>query len=206
MACLVLTLSMHIAHAQRRYTEFRAEAGVTLSKISNWGIGSFLPGFRLGGSAVIPLSRYSTFSLVPGLILTTKGEKQSFHGAKGVQSNTSLLYLQLPIEAAVQVDFDDINRFYFSTGPYVAYGLSGKLMKRDDLFSPLKTGLPAPFKRLEVGWGANIAYNYDNIYVKLGLDYSLMGVMNVGSGIVGSSSAMTSSKHGVMYLSVGYQF
>lgn len=204
--CLVITLGTHIASAQRREMEYRAEAGLTLSKISNWGVGSFLPGFRVGASAIVPLGARSTFSFVPGLVLTTKGENQTFHNTWGLSSKTSLLYLQMPLEAAVQVDFDADNRFYFAAGPYIAYGLSGKLLKRDDLFAPLKEGLPAPFKRVEIGLGINMAYNYSDFYAKLGLDYSLTGVMNVGSGIVGSNPFMSNSRHGVMYLSVGYQF
>ncbi len=202
---LAIALLVSFGSARAQFFEdarYRAEAGVTLSRVSNWGVGSDLLGFRVSGLVELPV-KYAPFSLVSGLTLTNKGERSSFYGTEGETIRTSLLYLQLPLEATFSVIFNKDNRFVIGTGPFVAYGLTGTSSRLSTLFK--STGEHgAPFRRFEVGWGGNLSYVYDRYSLKFGLEYSLTDVMNRSSVLDGSLAG--TAAHGLVYFVAGYRF
>lgn len=200
----VASLSAQIYVENFRY---RAEAGVTASKISKWGIGENLYGFRISGQVLMPFER-SKWGIVTGLTLTNKGEKSSFYQTTTIESvivtpqeKTALMYLQLPVNFSHRFDFNENNRLYFEFGPYVAYALSGKL---GDLSLAEKVSGESPFNRFEVGIGASLHYDYKNIYLKVGAEYSLTRVINQ-SGSLARYAAGT-PRYGLGYVTLGYQF
>lgn len=200
----IASLSAQIYAENFRY---RAEAGVTASKITKWGIGENLYGLRISGQVLMPFEN-SKWGLVTGLTLTNKGEKSSFYQNTKVgkvtvtpQEKTALMYLQLPVNFSHRFDFNENNRLYFEFGPYVAYALSGKLGAVNLLE---KVNGESPFNRFEVGLGASVHYDYKNMYLKVGAEYSLTRVVNQSGSLVGHS--VGTPRYGLGYVTLGYQF
>lgn len=181
--------------------KYRAEAGVTFSKVSNWGVGSTLVGLRASGIVEMPI-RHSAFSLTTGVTLTNKGERSQFHHTRGDMVRTSLLYVQVPIDVNFHIEFDDRNTFILGTGPYLGYGLAGSSTLPALFKASGNQG--APFKRFEFGWGGTMTYVYDRYSFKLGLEHSLTNVMNTNASTAGT--LVGSAHHGLLYLALGYRF
>lgn len=209
---LALVATSSVAMAQIGDLRYRVEAGVTSSKITKYGIGEALTGFRVSGLVVLPFE-YSKFSLVSGLTLTSKGETQKFYdngsGDPTAKRNTSLMYLQLPVEAVVRFDLAEDHKVYLGVGPYLAFALSGNAKLGTEEIKLLKSyhDTDAPFKRMELGAGLSLAYAYKDIYLRGGVELSLTDVVNANSSYV-KSHLDTSGirRHGLLYLTLGYQF
>lgn len=184
---------------------YRVEIGAGISKISNYGIGKFLIGTRIGGNVILPFED-SKLALQGGLFLNQKGEKSGYYSNQE-ENAIKLTYLQLPIEASFRVDINDENKVYLAAGPYLGYGLWGKIKRtREELFKPYDNNPEASFKRLEFGAGINVIYQYSNIFLKLGYEFSLSGVMNKDNSEQGKQVQGGSPKHGQLFLSIGYAF
>lgn len=201
--------------AQFDKLNYRAEVGLTRSKISNFGTATPLLGFRASGHVMLPFKR-SEFALVSGLTLTNKGEaNQTFfekarpeENLKGVY-NTRLMYLQIPLDISLRLNFHEDHKVYLATGPYFAIGLTANATS--DGKTTLKfydkdgdAGL-TPFKRTEFGWGANLMYAFKGIYLKSGVELSLTDVMNP-TPLVGPHLGNGKRRHGLAYFTLGYQF
>lgn len=182
--------------------KYRAEAGVTFSKVSNWGVGSTLVGLRASGIVEMPI-KYSPFSLTTGLTLTNKGERSLFYDSDGKTVRTSLFYVQVPVDVNFRIEFNDKNFFVFGTGPYVGLGLTGSSAYLPSVFQS-SGDQGAPFRRFEFGWGGTMTYMYDRYSFKLGLEHSLTNVMNANA--ITESSLVGEAHHGLVYFTVGYRF
>lgn len=200
-SALVAVMAVGSLSAQFDQLRYRAEAGVTMSKISNIGIGSTLVGMRLSGHVLLPFEN-SKLGILTGLTLTNKGEKSGWYdGTK--ESNFSQMYLQLPVELSLRTDINADNRFYVGAGPYLAYGIAGK--RGDlDLFKKAING-KTPMSQWEVGLGINVAYSYRMFYLKLGYETSLTDVVGKESILRGAVDGKD-PKHGLVYLSLGVEF
>lgn len=217
MAAFALTLGAQSLKAQINFENFRyrVEAGITSSKVSEFGIGeSALIGYRVSGQVLMPFE-YSKWALLTGLTLTTKGENSQFYTTQGQNTSTTgttrvgLTYLQLPINISHRFDLNENNRIYLEFGPYVAMGLAGKVKASDfNLFE--KIDGESPFNRFEVGVGASLHYDYKNIYLKGGVEYSLTSVINKDFNFRNSFSQSpftgNTSRFGLAYVTLGYQF
>lgn len=199
------------AAVRKEPVRFRAEAGLTLSKVSNFGIGSMLPGMRLSGLTVIPFGRTGV-GITTGLTLTNKGENSAFYLNDEVRNistitdeeRIALMYLQLPLEVSYRLVLNQNNRVHFATGPFLAMGIGNNGKK--NYFQKVE-GADTPFNRYEFGWGFNIAYDYSNFLLKLGGEFSLSDVMNNNS-IFRQYLAedLSARRHGLLYITLGYQF
>lgn len=205
---IVATTTSLSAQLDFENSRYRAEAGVTASKISNFGIGENLYGIRVSGQVLVPFQR-SKWGLLSGLTLTNKGERSSFYTNANVgtvaitpQDRTALMYLQLPVNISHRFDLNRNNRIYFEFGPYFAYALSGKI---GDLSLTKKVNGEAPFNPFEIGVGASLHYDYKNIYLKVGVEYSLTAVANNQGSLVGRIAGGT-PRYGLGYITLGYQF
>lgn len=201
--------------AQLDKLNYRAEIGISHSRISNFGTGTSFLGFRASGQILFPF-KYSKFALVSGLTLTNKGETdQTFFKKTRPQDNlkevyyTRLMYLQVPLDISLHLDLHPDHKVYLATGPYFAIGLTGTTTTNGKtilkLYDKDGDGGQTPFKRTEFGWGANLVYAFKNIYLKTGLELSLTDVMNP-TPTVKSHLGDGSRRHGVAYLTLGYQF
>ncbi len=187
--------SLLTANAQIGKLRYRAEAGMTYSKVYRFLNGDRLLGMRLSGQVVVPFED-TNFALVSGLTLTNKGEK--FKKGKG---KVGLMYLQIPLEASMEIGFKE-NKFYLATGPYAGFNLT---TDAGDLKN-YPAGAEKPFKSFDFGWGANAMYAYRNVYLRAGVELSLSDVMNENSSAKGFIETGKGRRNGLVYLTLGYQF
>ncbi len=194
----LFTLSFGSAKAQIGELQYRAEAGMSYSKIYKFLDGKSLVGMRLSGQVLLPFKN-SNFALVSGLTLTNKGEK-----FKNIDKKVGLMYLQLPIEASFRMDLNEENKIYLATGPYLGFNLT---RKGGDLDKLLKETSEDAFNSFEFGWGLNVMYAYRNIYLRTGVEISLNDVMNEKALSARSYIDMNQTRrNGLVYLTLGYQF
>ncbi len=197
---LVATVATSSLRAQFDDLRYRVEAGVTVSKISNIGIGSSLVGLRLSGQVMLPFED-SKFALHTGLTLTNKGEKSGWYdGSKA--GKFSQMYLQLPVELSFRTDINADNRVFLSAGPYLAYGLAGEVNGLK-LFEKASNG-KTPMSPFEMGLGINVAYAYRMLYLKLGYEMSLTDVVGKQS-ILRSAVDGGTPTHNLVYLTLGVE-
>lgn len=194
---------------------YRAEAGVVSSKLSEFGVGEPFYGFRVSGQVLMPFEN-SKWALLTGLTLTNKGENQGFYiqDAQNVRVSetrrTALMYLQMPLNVSHRFDLNRNNRIYLEFGPYVAMGLSGKVKNLGTQGNNLELfkaeNGETPFNRFEVGVGASLHYDYKNVYLKGGVEYSITSVINKKSTALKGLYTGQTSRFGLAYLTLGYQF
>lgn len=186
---------------------YRLEAGAIASQITNFGIGERLYGLRISGQIVMPFEN-SKWAIVSGLTFSHKGELAGFYEKVGNnvsvtdKDRISMRYLQLPVNFSHRFDLNRNHRIYFEFGPYLAYAVSGKLGQLD---LTKREGEEPAFKPFEIGIGASLHYDYKDIYLKGGLEYSLTGVVN-DKGRLASRVAGGTPRYGLAYITLGYQF
>lgn len=208
--CLALGCSVLGAKAQTfGELKYRAEAGVTASKISNFGDGKALWGMRVAGFAVLPFEKVP-LSLNSGIVLTNKGERHTL--GKNVKTKTALMYLQVPVEADFTINLNENNRIHLAAGPYLGLGLFGESKdfmtkgRKLDLFE--QDGTETPFNRFEFGIGGSVAYQYTNFYLKAGAELGLTNAINKTNGLLNGGVIFSdkSRRNAVAYLTFGYEF
>lgn len=196
--------------AQLDKLNYRVEAGLTRSKISNFGTATPLLGFRASGHVVLPFKR-SDLALVSGLTLTNKGEAEQKFGTTTDTYNTRLMYLQMPLDISLRLNLHEDHKIYLALGPYFAVGMAASLTSKGQttlkLYEPDGNNGQSPFKRIEFGAGANLMYAFKGVYIKGGVELSLSDVMNETSQTIDLNILRgTTRRHGVGYVTLGYQF
>lgn len=217
LAAVVLAAGVQSLKAQIYVENFRyrAEAGVVSSKVSEFGVGEPFYGFRVSGQVLMPFEN-SKWALLTGLTLTNKGENQKFYVKRDQDvtisetTRTALMYLQMPLNISHRFDLNRNNRIYLEFGPYIAMGLGGKIKnfgrQGNDVSVFEKIDGQTPFSRFEVGIGASLHYDYKNVYLKGGAEYSLTNVINKESSALRGAYTGKTSRFGLLYLTLGYQF
>lgn len=174
------------------------------------------PGFNIGATAEFPLSEM--FSFETGLLLSTKGFNHSLEYSLEdteigesikLETNISLLYLDIPFVAKSSFDLGYDKKIYATFGPYVGIGIIGtRLIKltydgeteSDGEFIEWGSEESSSYlKRLDFGLsiGAGVEINS----VLIGLNYSL-GLANISPNT--DNGNMINNR--VLGLSVGYKF
>lgn len=116
--CNMLTM------AQDSKVSWNAKAGLNLS---NWtgadvqGNNAKL-GFKIGVGMEYAFN--NIWSLQPSLFLSTKGTKYS---ESGLKVTVNQMYLDLPVYVQARVHIEGDTNLIFSAGPYIAYGIGGKI-------------------------------------------------------------------------------
>lgn len=213
---LALTLSAQALSAQFDKLRYRVEAGITSSKISEFGTGEALTGYRVGGFVILPF-RHSAFSINTGLLIEKKGETSTFFQRVDGQQHSyktinALHYIQLPVEIVAKLKFDESNSLNIGFGPYLAYALSGKSSNWKstagnslNLLTKSTDG-QTPFNPFEVGLGLNLSYAYKQFSLKGGLELSLTDVVNGNNADVKPYLVGGTRRHGLAYVTLGYTF
>lgn len=162
------------------------------------------PGFHLGATAEFPITEM--FSFETGLLLSTKGAKQSYKYGGGVMHESiNLFYLDIPLTSKATYDIGD-TKIYGVFGPYLGMGLSGKLKYEE-------TGGTATTE--DVKWGSSSSdddlkrFDYGLIFgtgveinsIQIGLSYGL-GLANISSEFSNGKKI----KNRVLGISAGYKF
>lgn len=96
-----------------------AKVGMNFSNVTKYDDAKALPGFQLGVGMDYGFSE--SWSLQSGLMFTSKGfkVKDAFKARP--------IYLDIPILAAYKFNISDNTKFVINAGPYLAFGLGGKV-------------------------------------------------------------------------------
>lgn len=179
--------------------------------------------FNAGIVGAIPLG--STFEIRTGLDLQSKGTETSWDGVMGKgSSKINPLYLELPVNFAVMLPFNENVKAYIGAGPYAAVGIAGK-NKWENTLAGVKTSTDnkiewgnddpidaeqpqgtvgsGQFKRFD--FGANIIGGLD--FGKFGVhaQYGL-GLTNIAPGRSNQDNANKNNQHRVIGVSGVFYF
>ena len=151
-------------------------------------------GFHAGVGADFEFA--PNIALQTGLFYTAKGaEYSSKDEGDLIDVNTTANYLQLPIHLAYKIDVTPGTKVVLHAGPYLAYGIGGKVKA-----GPLSVNTfdgDLGFKPFDAGLGLGVGAEFGRILVDLGWDMGLTNISRFDSGNVKTQNA---------YLSLGYKF
>ncbi|MDH6307260.1 hypothetical protein M2451_000409 [Dysgonomonas sp. PFB1-18] len=229
---VTITLFIGInASAQDKPITFGVKSGLNLSNYS--GDAENLKaklGFNVG--VTLDYNFTSNLYLTTGLEFTTKGVKYDFEESITEEGQTfdlsakakiNAMYLQIPIHIGYKVDVNESTKITFHAGPYIAYGVGGKVKIGDEM--KIKNGattvtinmkelkkefgisdeeLPLDmdtfgdesFKRFDFGVGLGVGAEFGKFCVGLGYDFGLANISREGS----------TARNMNAYLTVGYKF
>lgn len=144
------------------------------------------------------------WSFQSGLNFTSKGCKAS---EAGVDLKMNPVYLDIPLLAALKINITEGNRFLINLGPYVGFGLGGKMTVEQGgaeigtkLFKKVDGAQEAVMNRCAVGLQYGIGFELDNHYL-----INLTGQYGF-TNMVKESFADESNKNLAFLLTVGYRF
>ncbi len=171
-------------------TNIQFEDNDGLSRLSAWHAG-----------VIADLSLAENFSLQPQLLVSAKGTQMKAEAAGvDVTSKIKLTYLELPVNFMYKHKAG-AGKFFVGVGPYIAYGISGKVgdqkIKFDGKsFDEVGEGdEDAHLKALDLG--GNVLAGYE---LKNGLLFSI----NYSLGLTDISADDEKSKNNYFGISVGY--
>ena len=214
---MILAFSATIAAAQDNpKTSFAIIGGLNLQNMTGKAYNGdklnndLLLGYHVGINAQIPVA--SKFYFQPGLLYSTKGAKSK---SEASTSTTSINYLEMPLNMVYKTACG--NGFFIAGfGPYVAYGISGKVKTSGD--SPtieskiefknvigLTDPLDVPFyKAFDAGVNGFVGYEMANgVFCQLNLQ---LGLLKINSEYSEYPDDKTSVKNTGFGLSTGYRF
>lgn len=187
------------ANAQDKKITAGVKAGMNVSNFSGDIQGTDAKvGFNVG--VTLDYAFTNDFCLLTGLEFTTKGAKTDSDGlAKGTFNP---MYLQIPIHAGYKLNITDNTKLVFRAGPYLAYGVGGKLSAKaggeSESIGVFRSGL---LKNFDFGLGIGAGVEFGKIGVNLGYDFGLVNVWDLDSwGVDGSI------KNGNFNVGLGYKF
>lgn len=217
----MLCLMSGALYAQDSKVKVGIEGGLNLAKMSSSGSDgsqstSNLTGFHAG---VVLDYDFGTISLQPGLFYSVKGGKFDATQSMSVGSETytstahaqvSLNYLELPVNVVYKVPVGEGTHFFIGAGPYVGYGLSGKVKYNGSSSGGGSSATESGEQNISFGsntdqykaldFGANFTggFRFGN-GLQLGVSYGL-GLSNI------SNESGSSTKNNVFRASVGFFF
>jgi len=152
------------------------------------------PGFHAGLGADLGLT--PNMFVQTGLFFSTKGAKFSDTGeGDWIDANITANYLQIPVHFAYKIDVTPGTKVVLHAGPYLAYGVSGKMKLGSLEVNTFDKDLG--FKPFDAGLGLGVGAEFGVILVDLGWDMGLTNISRASSGNIKNQNA---------YLSLGYRF
>jgi hypothetical protein len=160
-------------------------------------------GFNVGLNAEIPVA--PDYFLQPGVLFTTKGAKHEGDGS------TNISYIEIPVNF-VYKPVVGAGRMILGFGPYVGFGIGGKVKDGDDeadikfksTISPTEWATGTYYKAFDAG--ANILFGYEftsKISAQLNAQ---LGLVNINPKVEGFSDDETKVKNTGFGVSLGYRF
>ncbi len=201
---LVAITAIGFTTAANAQFSINPEAGINLANVSaSTATNSKMNmGFKVGAMANYTI--YRGFYIEPGVMYSVKGYKQEA-SLLGITSTakTSLNYLEVPINLGYQFDMGDAGGVFVSAGPYLGFGLSGKVKGSVAGISgdaDIKFGSKADeLKKLDVGLNFSAGYvSPIGIYVRAQYGLGLTNLSNV--------NGMSYKNGPVLGFSLGYVF
>lgn len=206
LPALALTILGITANAQ---TTFGVRAGVNFSNINGKDASDdnlenrITTGFHVGANAEIPVAE--DFYVQPGLLFSLKGAKNDKDASSDV--TTRLGYIELPINFLYKPVLGT-GRLLLGVGPYLAYGVTGKIKPEDgdDIDVKFKKAPDNPLEWDAIYYkpfdaGANVLFGYE-------FANRLSAQLNAQLGLVNINGYDDDAKlkNTVFGLSVGYRF
>lgn len=160
--------------------------------------------WHVGVVADIPVVK--SFYIQPGFYLQSKGFKTDVlsydEDLEQLKGTARPLYLEIPVLASLRLNLTNSLQLHINAGPYVAYGIGGKVEAEDEGYSVKEDCFgDDAMKRFDAGLsfgaGLQISRNY-----YLGFAYEL-GLTNVMDAL---SDTGASCKNRNWMISVGYNF
>ena len=151
---------------------------------------------KFGVGMELPLS--ADFSLMPSLELALKGANVDFQELSDTfNQKLNFTFLQLPVMGAYRFNMSDRLNMVLKAGPYIAYGLSGKL-KEDgeswDIYAGDEDIDSA--KRLDIGAIIGVDFEINRFVVGVEYEHGFTNLSPTEAGI----------KNRAVYVTVGYKF
>lgn len=194
----LLGLLTIVGYSQAR---FDIHGGMSMANITN-SEADLKVGYTLGVG--MDYSFNDMWSFQSGLNFTSKGCKAS---EAGVDLKMNPVYLDIPLLAALKIDITEGNRFLINLGPYVGFGLGGKMTVEQGgaeigtkLFKKVDGAKEAVMNRCAVGLQYGIGFELDNHYL-----INLTGQYGF-TNMVKESFVDESNKNLAFLLTVGYRF
>jgi hypothetical protein len=163
-------------------------------------------GFNVGVNAELPIAQ--DFYVQPGLLYSTKGAREKdVNGDEDAKLN--IAYLEIPINLLYKPALGD-GRLLMGFGPYVAFGVGGKLkvgdfdsdVEFDNDISLADVTAGAHLKRMDAG--ANLLFGYElsnNLSAQINAQ---LGLVNIQPDVEGHKIGTT--KNTGFGVSLGYRF
>ena len=177
----LLSLGMLSASAQTQGdVRLGVTGGMNVSNITDLEADCRI-GFNLG--ARVDYGFTDNVYISSGLLLTQKGFKfeESAEGLK-YEEKGNPLYLQIPIHIGYHHDLGNGVGFFGETGPYLAFGIAGKL-KAVGALDVYEAEEKVDFfgndlgKVFDMGWGLRAGVSVQQFQIHLGYEYGLTKVI-----------------------------
>lgn len=191
LAMTALVICSGSVHAQDKFATFGVKGGANVSSMGG-DIKKTDYVFKYQFGVTADLAFTENWYLITGLDLQTKGTKSKPHGSAEMKYNP--MYLQMPVHAAYKFNVADNTKLVFEAGPYVAYGISGKMKgggTKVNIFGDDK------FKRFDMGAGAAVGVELSKFVIKTGYDFGILDVCDI--------KGVKARNHNG-YVTVGYHF
>ena len=178
-----------VATVVNAQTSFGVKAGVNASNVYGENVKNTDAkiGFHAGVTADFHFT--PNVAIQTGLLASTKG--YSFNGSE-LKYSANPIYLEVPVHLAYKVDVTPGTRIVFHGGPYVAYGIAGKV-SGEDVFDKDGFGM----KRFDTGAGFGVGAELGSFILDLGYNIGLVDISERSANKVKNQNA---------YFSVGYKF
>jgi len=181
--------------------KYNVQAGLNISEMTNSIVStSSKLGLRAGLGLNYNFSKL--FSVDPSLLIVSKGFRQP-----DLSYKVSPLYLQLPINATLNLPLTNDIKILVGAGPYVAYGVGGKgimkvesgeILDEQPLFSNNMLSMTTYKNRFDAGLNANIGVMFGDIVIYIGGDFGFIPVNELDFD--------TKNYNSSFYLMLSYRF
>jgi len=191
LAMAALVICTGSVNAQDKFATFGVKVGANLSSMGG-DIKKTDYVFKYQAGVTADLAFSENFYLITGLDFQTKGTKSKPKGSADIKYNP--MYLQVPVHAAYKFNVADNTKLVFQAGPYVAYGIGGKMKSQGTKISIFGDD---KFKRFDMGLGTAVGVELGKIVIKGGYDFGLLDVSDI--------SGVKARNHNG-YVTLGYHF
>lgn len=187
IACAVCALAVSAQRASSSSSSFfsteKADQPITIGVRAGMNFSNFTGdiddldsriGFNAGVVVDFPLMQ--SLYLQSGLFVTQKGAK---YEEDGVEIKANPLYIQIPVLASYRYNFSDATQLQVNFGPYLAYGISGKLkfevedMVKDEIDFFGDDDDQFGGKRFEVGLQVGAGVTINKFYIGCAYEFGL---------------------------------
>ncbi len=192
VAAVMMIVCAGTINAQDKFVTFGVKGGANLSSYSG-DINDTKYVFKCQFGAIVDLAFTDHLYIVTGLDFQTKGTKVEPKKGKDIKYNP--MYLQIPVHAAYKFDIAPRTRFVVEAGPYISYGIGGKMKGNEkvNIFGDDR------LNRFDFGLGAGIGLEYQHVAIKGGYDFGLIDISDV-------NKVKVKVKNQNAYLTLGYRF